>query len=235
MPEADEEQFEIRLLSDPAFGEEFDTVVDEITDEFLNNELPDDERQRVQQYFLSSPERQNKLEFAAELLRRAESERAREIGKDDARSGLFEQIAAFFKRQSFAHVAMTAAAVIIVAGIIYVVTRSDNQNYLALNLAISAAERADGPEAERVKLPPNTGLQITLTIPESARGAKDYVARLAGGNGTDLEIAERTDKTVTVKVPAKLLRPGTFAIQLSKVKPDNTPERIPGNYYFAVE
>ena len=131
--------------------------------------------------------------------------------------------------------ATTAAAVIIVAGIIYVVTRSDNQNYLALNLAISAAERADGPEAERVKLPPNTGLQITLTIPESARGAKDYVARLAGGNGTDLEIAERTDKTVTVKVPAKLLRPGTFAIQLSKVKPDNTPERIPGNYYFAVE
>ncbi len=227
MPEADEEQFEERLLSDAAFGEEFDTVVDEITDEYLRGELPDDERQQVQQYFLSSPERQKKLEFAAELLRRADKR-----GKKEPRPSFVQQIAAFWRQQSFAHVAMTAAAIIIVAGIIYVLTR-DNSQYLALNLAISTADRAEGPETTPVKLPSNTGLKITLKIPESARGAKDYVPRLLGG--TDLEVIDRTDQTVTVKIPAKLLRPGPYAIQLSKVKADNTPERITGSYYFAVE
>ena len=60
----------MRLLSDAAFGEEFDTIVDEITDEYLKDELPVDERERVQRYFLSAPERQSKLQFAAELLDR---------------------------------------------------------------------------------------------------------------------------------------------------------------------
>ena len=227
LPEADEADLELRLLSDPSLGEEFDTLVDEITDEYLQGELPDDERQRVQQYFLSSPERQKKLEFANELLRRAG---VRE--KKETRPSFQERIAAFWRQQSFAQVATTVAAVIIVVGIIFVLTR-DNSQYLALNLAISTAERAEGPATERVKLPSNTGLKIVLTIPESARGAKDYMPRLA--TGTELEIVERTDNTVTVKVPAKLLKPGAYAIQLSKIKPDNTPERITGSYYFAVE
>lgn len=225
-------QFELRLLADPAFGEEFDTIVDELTDEYITNELPDDERdRRIQKYFLSSTERQNKLEFAAELLRRAESERGRQV--KTLSPSLFAQIAAFWRRQSFAHVAMTAAAVIVVVGIIYVLTRSDNANYLALNLAISTAERNEGAAAERVKLPPNTGLKITLEIPESARGAKDYFARLAGGS--DLKSEQRTEKAVTVTIPAGTLTPGTYAIQLFKVKPDNSQERIPGSYYFSVE
>lgn len=226
LPEADEEQFELRLLSDPTFGEEFDTIVDEITDDYLKNQLSDDERERVEKYFLSTSERQNKLEFAAELLRRAESERGKKV--TEPRPSLFEQISAFWRRPSFG---MAVAAVIIVAGIFFILTR-DNANYLALNLEISTAERDQGAEAKRVNPPPNTGLELTLTIPENARGAKDYVARLANGN--DLKIGQRTEQTVTVKVPPPL-KPGTYAIQLSKVKPDGTTERILGSYYVAVE
>jgi hypothetical protein len=218
------------LLSDPAFGEEFDTIVDEITDDYLKNELSDEERERVEKYFLSTTERQNKLEFAAELLRRAESERGKKV--TEPRPSLFEQISAFWRGQSFAHVAMTAAAVIVVVGIFYILTR-DNANYLALNLEISTAERDQGAEAKHVKLPPNTGLELTLTIPENARGAKDYIARLADGN--ELDTDKRTDNTVTVKIPPALSKPGTYAVQLSKVKPDGTKERIPGSYYVAVE
>ena len=32
LPEADEESLELRLLTDPAFVEEFDTIVDEVTE-----------------------------------------------------------------------------------------------------------------------------------------------------------------------------------------------------------
>src|ERR1044072_4280612 len=98
-------------MTDAAFGEEFDTVVDEITDEYLQNDLPDEERERVQQYFLSSTEGQRKLEFASELLRRAEAER----GKKESKPGVMEQIAAFFRQPSFA---LTVAGLIVVAGII---------------------------------------------------------------------------------------------------------------------
>ena len=213
------------MLSDPAFGEEFDTVVDEITDEYLKNELTAEEREHIEKYFFSSVERQKKLAFAAELLDRAR--------KHERRPTLLAQIAAFFKQQSLTHVALTAAALLIVAGIfIYFSTRP--ATYLALNLTISTAERAEGAAAQTVKLPANTGLKIMLTIPESARGAKDYAARLAGAN-TDLPVDQRTDQTVTVVIPAGSLTPGTYAIQLSKLKPDNTHERVPGSYYFAVE
>jgi len=229
LPEADEEQIELRLLSDPEFGEEFDTVVDEITDEYLQNELPNDERERVRKYFLSSTERQNKLEFATELLKRAESER----GKKVTRPGLLGQIAAFWRQPSFAPVAVFAAAVIVAGLVIFQVWSTRSTNYLALNLQISTADRAEGAAPERVKLPPNTGLRVTLKIPENARGANNYVARLAGGSG--LKIEQQTRETVTAIIPAESLNPGTYAIQLSKVKPDNSTERIPGSYYFAVE
>jgi len=218
----------LRLLSDPAFGEEFDTIVDEITDDYLQQELPDDERERVEKYFLNTRERQNKLEFAAELLRRAESERVRQV--KEVRPGLFERLAALLREPSFARVAMTMASVVVVVGIVLILTR-DNSNYLSRNLTISTAERNEGAAAERVKLPPNTGLKLTLTIPEDARGAKSYEAKLS--SGTDLKIESTTATTVTVIIPPDSLPPGTYAIQLFKV--NNSPERIHGSYYFAIE
>lgn len=48
---AGEERIELRLLTDPSFGEEFDTIVDELTDQYVNNELTDEERERVEKYF----------------------------------------------------------------------------------------------------------------------------------------------------------------------------------------
>ena len=228
LPEAEEEQFELRLLSDPAFGEEFDTIVDEITDDYLQQELPDDERERVEKYFLSTTERQTKLNFAAELLRRAESERARQV--KEVRSNLFERLAALWRQQSFARAVMTAASVVVVVGIIYVVFRPDNTNYIPLSLTINTAERNEGAAAVPVKLPANTGLKLTLTIPEDARGAKSYVARLS--SGTDLKTELTTPATVTVIIPPGSLPPGTYAIQLSKISPDG---RISGSYYFAIE
>ena len=225
LADADEEQFELRLLSDSEFAEEFDIVVDEITDEYLQNDLPADERERVEKYFLSSNERQVKLQFAAELLGRAKS-------RPVPRPGFFEQIAAFWRQQSYARVALVAAAVIIVAGIIILWPKSTT-TYLAVNLTISTAERAEGPAVQHVKPPPNAGLKITLTIPENARGAKGYVVKLVGGS--DLTIEQQTPEAVVVTIAPGSITPGTYAIQLSKIKPDNTRERIPGSYYFAVE
>jgi hypothetical protein len=223
------------LLSDPAFGEEFDTIVDEITDDYLNNELTSDERERVRRYFLSTPEGQRKLEFAAELLRHAESNRKgrKVVPEKDSRPTFFEQIAAFWRRPSLVPIATVMILVIVASLAFFQLRPSPPESYQALNLTISEADRAAGPSIQRTKLPPNTGLEITVTIPENARGAKDYFAQL--GNGTELKIDKRTEQTVTVKVPPALAKPGPHAIQLFKVKSDNSRERIPGSYFFAVE
>ena len=66
------ERFELRLLTDPAFGEEFDTIVDEITDEYVGNELQGEERKRLNS-ILRSTERQNKGEIRAEPVARTGS------------------------------------------------------------------------------------------------------------------------------------------------------------------
>ena len=74
--EADQERLELRLLTDPSFIEEFDTIVDEIADQYAGDEFKGEERKRVEQHFLRSAERQQKVQFARELMERAASERS---------------------------------------------------------------------------------------------------------------------------------------------------------------
>ena len=55
------------MLSDPVYGEEFDIVVDEITDQYVAGEIKGEERERVEKYFLKSDQRREKLKYAAAL------------------------------------------------------------------------------------------------------------------------------------------------------------------------
>jgi len=179
---------------------------------------------------LSTPERRNKLEFAAELLRRAESERGKRDRKV-TRPSVLDYIAAFLRQPT--PVATMAAVVFVIGLTLFEMWSVRTTNYLPLTLTISDSDRASSITPATVKPPSHTGLRITLTIPENARGAGDYVAQFP--DGTYLEIENRTDTTLTVKVPPEFIKPGTSGIQLFKVKPDDTKERITGTYYFAVE
>ena len=55
------------MLSDPVYGDEFDSVVDEITDQYAAGEIKGEERERVEKYFLKSDQRREKLRYAAAL------------------------------------------------------------------------------------------------------------------------------------------------------------------------
>lgn len=54
-------------MSDPVYGEDFDVVVDEITDQYVAGEIKGEERDRVEKYFLKSERRRDKLRYAAAL------------------------------------------------------------------------------------------------------------------------------------------------------------------------
>ncbi|HET6978800.1 MAG TPA: hypothetical protein VFI24_20880 [Pyrinomonadaceae bacterium] len=232
LPEADEESFELRLLTDPSFVEEFDTVVDEVTDQYLRDELSDSERSGFEKNYLRTSEGQQKIRFATELLDRAAN---RDPIPKPVEPGLLDQLRAFWQSQSM-RLAVTSAAVVIIAGGFFLIsksTRSNSAEYAQINLSIRTSNRAEGLAPEKVTFKSKqAGLQAKLTIPESERGATNYRVKLVGGDGPeqDLAITERDNKTVTVKIPVSLLHRGNYALQISR------PEgRIQGSYFFDIE
>jgi tetratricopeptide (TPR) repeat protein len=68
--EQDEERIEVRLLSDPVYGEEFDIAVDELTDQYVAGEVQGAERAQMERYFFASPARREKFRVAAALKER---------------------------------------------------------------------------------------------------------------------------------------------------------------------
>jgi CHAT domain-containing protein/lipopolysaccharide biosynthesis regulator YciM len=61
---------ELRLLTDTDYGEQFDILVDELIDEYIEDELPVEDRERAEQYFFASEARREKLKFALALKKR---------------------------------------------------------------------------------------------------------------------------------------------------------------------
>jgi len=230
LQEAAEESLEFRLLTEPAFVEEFDTVVDEVTDQYVRYELADNERKGFEKSYLTTAEGRQKVRFTTELLDRAA---ARPVPVTEP--GFFDRASAFWQVQSL-RLAATAAAVVIIAVGLFLIWPSGSTNYAMLNLSISTATRSDGPSPAKVKLESGmAGVEVSLSIPEQERGAKDYRVLLVGAGSYDLKIDKRDDQTVTVKIPASYLSPGIYAIQVFRNNPDGTSTRIPGSYYFNIE
>ena len=248
LDEAEQEKIELRLLTDPSFSEEFDTVVDELTDQYVTNELTDDESKRVEKYFLNTPERQQKLEFATELIGRASAERGQRAERtqaatvrplvEPAKPGLLDQLRAFWRRPSLAPVGLSAAVLLVVAGLAFFVISFNNHPVtpVAVDLAINNSNRAESSAPVRVQLT-DFDLKVNLNVPEQAKEAKDFRVKLVDENGVErsLPIDERTDRTITVTIPASSLSRGSYVIQLSMVKPDGSEDRVRGSYNFVVE
>lgn len=229
------ERLELRLLTDAAFGEEFDVIVNEITDEYVGNELHGDDRKRVQQYFLRSIERQNKLRFASELLERAAGERspARVV---PVQPGMLERVRAFWGNMTLlTRFATTFAAIVIVAGVLLLTipgTRPSG-DYVAVNLAISNSERASGSEIKQVRLEPGSpGIRIELALPDQIPQSKSYRVELLDEKQAtrNLKIEQQTEGKLVVVVPANEIRPGSYYVRLYAGE-----QRIRGTYFFTVQ
>lgn len=243
LAEADEERLELRLLTEPAFVEEFDTVVDEVTDQYVRDELADSERDSFEKSFLTTAEGKKKLRFASELLDQA-GERVAEITPSvvaaERQPGFFDWIPAFWQSQSM-RLAATAAAVVIIAGGIFLISKSfrvRSTTYTPLSLSISTSSRADGVPPARVRLESGiAGIQLNLAIPEGERDAKNYRVKLIPGDGgeRDFPVEERKEQSVVVKIPASSLPRGSYAIHLFRVESDGTEQRIQGSYLFDIE
>lgn len=241
--DAEEERVELRLLTEPAFVEEFDTLVDEITDQYVGNELDGEERKRVEEHFLKSPERQQKMEFARELLERAETERGRARAVMVAEPGFWERVRAFWTAQSMSmRTLATVATLVIVAGLGLLAIRplftTTPGPYASINLNLSTSDRSSGTETKSVKLEPNSsGIRINLALPDNVPQAPEYRVELIDDQqrSRNVPVTERTPKSLIVTIPADETTRGGYRIHLHAVNPDGSEQRIRGSYNFNVE
>jgi CHAT domain-containing protein len=76
LSDVDEEQVELRLLSDDDYFEEMEIVENDLIDEYAHGVLTAGEREQLERRFLRAPERQHKLAFAAALNEESTAARA---------------------------------------------------------------------------------------------------------------------------------------------------------------
>ena len=242
--EADEQRLECRLLTDASFIEEFDTVVDEIADQYAGDELEGEEQERVEKYFLRAAERQQKVQFARELLQRAAAERADgDVPVKTTTPSFFERMLAFFRAQSFAfRTAATIATIVIVVGLasqispLFLFPSTGPDALITLNL--NTSDRASGSERQSVKLEPGTrALRVELTLPDRVPQEQSYRVELLDEQQRPrkLQLLDRTPTSLIGTIQADEIPTGSYNIHLFAVNPDGTERRVRGGYYFNVQ
>lgn len=247
LTEADEERLELRLLTEPDFIEEFDTIVDEITDQYVSGELPSSERKQVEKYFLTARQRRENLNFASTLINHAAASRnvkaapVVEMAPRLPKPGWWERLWAFWTPQNAAvRVALSTAVVVIALGLVFIAIRpmSGPQNIVSVELRVSSSDRAEGPQSERLTLAPDTdAVRILLHLPESSTQYANYRVEMVTQDNTRrfLEVGEQNPRTVTALVPADMLPRGRYALNVFGVRPDGNEERLPDTYFLTVE
>jgi hypothetical protein len=248
---ADEETVELRLLGDSTFQEEFDITVDEIAALYVADKFTGEEKRRVEEVFLKSPERQNKVKFVGELLRQAAISESQPVAEDPPAKvveqkrvaqpspGLFERLRSWWGNQSVSLRAVTTfATLIIVVGVAFLlIPRSGQSNYQTLELAMVNSDRSAGNEQPHVKLGAGVdGLRIRLKLPANAPPAKTYRVQLRGERvSRQLPVEQQDSQSLTVVVPANELTRGSYAIELSATAENGTEVPLRGAYLFEVD
>lgn len=223
-------------MTEPSFVEEFDTIVDEITDQSVRGELAGDERE----YFLRAKERRVKAKFASALIEHATATRKKAVPVVKPPS-LFERVIAFFAPQKMAiKFATTAAVVVIAVGVAYVALRGEStpQTFATIELSVSDAERADGAQSKSVKVEPGIdAIKLILNLPEQLPQYQSYRAELVTREGgkTPLQVTAQDARTVTAVAAVNRVKRGTYGVRLSGVKADGGVDPIRGTYYFTVQ
>lgn len=252
LAEADKERLELRLMSDPAFTEEFDMVVDEIAALYVSDRFTGDEKERVERYFLESAERQNKVQFMGELLRQLAVEPAQTNGAPvhepvnaappavvvPPPTGMFERLGSWWRGQSVPFRAVTSFAtlLIIVGAVFWFRPGMTQPTFASLELAMTSADRNTGTEIPKIKLSETDELRLKLKVPADAPAANSYRAQLRGARlSRELPIQQQDAKSLMVVVPANDLARGSYAIELTAVTADGKELPLRGAYLFAVE
>ena len=242
-------------MTEDSFYEELLLVEEELIDDYVGGQLSLDERQRFEQHFLSIPERHSQLRFAQALSRyvsnsseKSETKSAEAEGESAGAQPLTPTpepsrpvwFRAFWGSRAWAlRAAVALAVVVVMAGALWFSRprTSPHQTFATLTLTASVGNRAEGPQAGKVKLPPDAyALRIFLMLPEATAPAARYRAELVSGSGEtkSFEVAVQDSRSVSVVIPSAQLARGQYVLRLFKTEADGAEQRV-ASYFFNVE
>lgn len=163
LDEPEEEQLELRLLTDQDYAQKFDLAVNDVIDRYVLGEFKEPQLGRVRDYFFKSRERQQKLRFAMAL----QEQKSQKVSLPQQSTMPLTRYLAI------------AASVLLVIGIgfIYWSTRRSQPNRDEGLIALQAAFREERPVEGRL----SDFNYVPLPNQRGGSGKVDYVQRdLAG-------------------------------------------------------
>lgn len=248
------QQVEERLLTEEDFFAELLFSEDELIDQYLAEKLSDEQRDKFEQHFLSTPERQQKLRFGrafnrytsempeAAFKRGVETRQAPSVAMSPPPGSTWsDRLRAFSRSQPWAlRAAMAVALIVIIAGTLWLSRprTTSPRTFATITLHVSSNTRAEGAQATKVPLPLNAdALRISLTRPARSTPAARYSVELMNSRGEtkSLEVAGQDAQSISIIIPAAQLTRGRFALKLFMFGGDGTEQRISGDYFFTVE
>jgi anti-sigma factor RsiW len=219
-------------------------VEEDLIDAYLRGELTPERRQRFERYYLTTEARQERVIMAAALLRHIDEYNAASkpaVAAPPTRLTAAERFRAFWNSQTWAlRAAASIVVVAVIAGALWLLLfrAPSPRTFATLTLAISNINRAEGAQADKVKLPPDAeALKVSLTLPRQSPPAARYRVELEDDNGEtrSVEVVGNDAQSVLVVIPAAQLARGQYALKLFAVKTDGEEQRINGSYFFNVE
>ena len=150
---------EIRLLSDPVYIEEFDVVVNELTDQYVAGNVQGAEREQMERHFFASPARREKLRIAAALKERQQVNRKRWLPSPELR---------------------VAASILIIVGLtsgVWWTLRSGGSEFDKGLAALKSAYADQRPIEPRISTLPHSHFQKTTRGSDEKDTTKDDLRR----------------------------------------------------------
>jgi hypothetical protein len=244
-----QQRVEESLFADAGLLDELILEEEDLIEDYLNGDLTEDEQRRFEQYFLSTPERHQKLKFAL-AFNRYSSNAIKGFSSDRTKARETEtpvsptttiRFGGFWDSQRWALSAAVALGLVaVVFGSLWLFRRlpSDSQSFAPITLTPVRITRGDPVEGGEITLPLDRPvLKILLKLPERSNSGKRYRVELRDIKGETklLEPSEQNSETVSVNVPAAELVRGSYLLKLLAINADGTDPQVSGTYLLAVK
>ena len=235
LDEDEQQKIEERLMVEDDLFDEFEASKGELVEQYCAGELSKSERDWFERHYLASEEGRQQYTLAVTLDSKKRPAKPEE-------PTWFERITLFFKQHPWTVASATAGVlVVMVAGLLLLPGSAqfsvNAPPFVGGTLTSKTINREGGDLPKRITLPADApALSLRLLLPQPSTPGASYRANLDTRTEEKPVIVITSDaESVTVVVPASLLRSGEFGLTLTAINSDGTEQKIPGQYLFNID